>query len=305
MPLSIPRVVPTCMQQCSCTCCSGMPYLCVHVLSSTACRCTCLNTPYSFVFTSMNYYRYATNIYKHMQWEGPVQHSSHSRPQGATDDQSTTVITCHNLFCKDPEILMWVTQCCSSWGPGVETRLPLAVGTCTLGLRTQMGASSSLIRANSLLSNLSARRARMVAPAPWPGSCSSGDSCLMVVNTNCSVDAKRERPRRERTAHTHKQDNKSVHTDCTSHSTSTCQWLPRWFVCVWAEMRLMPAYDGCKPEQLLRNHFDQTPHSLPRSASSWLLHVNALFQQLTGPPCYLLNGILGSLAAMTTSHYLP
>lgn len=213
MPLSIPRVVPTCMQQCSCTCCSGMPYLCVHVLSSTACRCTCLiKTPYSFVFTSMNCYRYATNIYKHMQWEGPVQHSSHSRPQGATDDQSTTVITCHNLFCKDPEILMWVTQCCSSWGPGVETRLPLAVGTCTLGLRTQMGASSSLIRANSLLSNLSARRARMVAPAPWPGSCSSGDSCLMVVNTNCSVDAKRERPRRERTAHTHTQTRQQVST---------------------------------------------------------------------------------------------
>lgn len=211
MPLSIPRVVPTCMQQCSCTCCSGMPYLCVHVLSSTACRCTCLKTPYSFVFTSMNCYRYATNIYKHMQWEGPVQHSSHSRPQGATDDQSTTVITCHNIFCKDPEILMWVTQCCSSWGPGVETRLPLAVGTCTLGLRTQMGASSSLIRANSLLSNLSARRARMVAPAPWPGSCSSGDSCLMVVNTNCSVDAKRERPRRERTAHTHTRQQVSTH----------------------------------------------------------------------------------------------
>lgn len=70
-------------------------------------------------------------------------------------------------------------------------------------------------------------------------------------------------------------------------------------------MRLMPAYDGCKPEQLLRNRFDQNPHSLPRSASSWLLHVNALFQQLTGPPCYLLNGILGSLAAMATSHYLP
>lgn len=147
-----------------------------------------------------------------MQWEGPVQHSSHSRPQGATDDQPTTVITCHNLFCKDPEILMWVTKCCSSWGPGVETHLPLAVGTCTLGVRTQMGASSSLIRANSLLSNLSARRARMVAPAPWPGSCSSGDSCLMVVNTNCSVDAKRERPRREKTTHTHTHTRQQVST---------------------------------------------------------------------------------------------
>lgn len=58
----------------------------------------------------------------------------------------------------------------------------------------------------------------MVAPVPWPGSCSSGDSCLMVVNTNCSVDAKRERPRRERTAHTHTNKTTSQYTQTVPHT---------------------------------------------------------------------------------------
>lgn len=55
--------------------------------------------------------------------------------------------------------------------------------------RGRGGASSSRNRANSLLSNLSARQARMVVTVPGPGSCTSEASCLMAVKTNCSVDA--------------------------------------------------------------------------------------------------------------------
>lgn len=102
-----------------------------------------------------------------------------------------------------PETLVWVTQSCSSSGPGVwgggghthllcscSSHAPFVSKTHLGEGRVGKRASSSPNRANSLLSNLSARQARMVVTVPGPGSCRSEASCLMVANTNCSVGAR-------------------------------------------------------------------------------------------------------------------
>lgn len=119
-----------------------------------------------------------------------------------------------------------------------------------------MGSSSSLIRANSLLSNLSVRQARMVAPAPWPwpGSCGSEASCLMVVNTNCSVGTGEAAAGEN---NTHKTTSKYTHT--THNTSSMCQWLNCKCVCMWLTLTV-------------REDFIK-PCSLPRSAPLCLIYV--------------------------------
>lgn len=125
--------------------------------------------------------------------------------------------------------------------------------TCTLRLqRHNLGegggrgdkrASSSLNRANSLLSNLSARQARMVVTVPGPGSCSSDASCLMVVNTNCSVGCQRGRGKRKQ----HKQD-KSIYTHATQGSLvpiaglSASHLSNNYWICTFLHMRDVGTY---------------------------------------------------------------
>lgn len=97
----------------------------------------------------------------------------------------------------------------------------------------------------------------MVAPVPWPGSCSSEVSCLMVVNTNCSVDAERGSGERKQHTYTHKTASQYTHTvPSTAHLCINDYVVNVFVMCLsqealTVEMRLMPAHDGCKPEQLL------------------------------------------------------
>lgn len=156
----------------------------------------------------------------------------HSRPRGATE-------------CSGSNFIFWPFQTragpCSSWGPGVGRWLLLNHVDSHMQPwdSGHNRVSSSLIWANSLLSNLSVRRARMVALAPRPGSCSSEASCLMVVNTNCSVGA-RERPRREKITHkTTSQYTHSTHNTPVCHSPHCkclCVCFCRWLKAFYYEM---------------------------------------------------------------------
>ena len=81
---------------------------------------------------------------------------------------------------------------------GLLLLLPSKLAACTHASQAVGGASLSV--GHSLLSNLSARRERMVTPEPSSGSWRPVESCLMGVNTNCSGGAG-ERPPQERTTH--------------------------------------------------------------------------------------------------------
>lgn len=171
--------------------------------------------------------------------------------------------------------------------------------TCTLrlqrhnlgkgGRRGDKRASSSLNRANSLLSNLSARQARMVVTVPGPGSCSSDASCLMVVNTNCSVGCQRGRGKRKQ----HKQD-KSIYTHATQGShvpiarLSASHLSNNYWICTFLRMRDV---GGKKGHVLVEWLVQDRPHVSNCENASELQLIRLL-------------SLKGHLQLLSHSHYL-